>query len=191
MKMSMSEEEKFYSFLISIALIAIVILSFTDCVIVTHHPSWSPWYLNAFSPDARQTSVYTTNYSPVFVCILTAIQLLLLWLVRKKFVCIICFLLNIIATVFPAFSKLYLSYSIKRLNDAIYDYESAYNEYVFGTPVYVIIGLGAGVTVLYFILLHFRKKRLGFEEPVKTDDTSNFFTSEKGGPLGRTPDDSL
>lgn len=177
--MRQSKEEYLYSVFISITLIVILILSFTDCVTVTHHPSLSGW-----SPNSRPITTNTTGYLPVFICILTAAQLLLIWLVRKKFACIIGVLLNIIAAAFPVFYMTFSSQWGKTMSTFFYDYEPAYNEYVFGMPVYVILGLGAAVTVFYFVLLHFRRKRIDLEKLAKLNETANFFAPENGGTLG-------
>ena len=183
--MKKNQEELFISFLISASLIVIVILSFTDCVTVTHHSGFSPWsteYLTSLlsSQSINQTTVYSQSFYPVFFCIYTAVQLLLLWLGRKRSVCVIGLILNIFF--FGTF--LFYLFALGGMKPIAYDLSPEYNEYVYGIPVYVIFALGAAVTVLYFFLLHFRKKRLALEEPEKTEEKTNFFISEAGGTLG-------
>ena len=95
-KERMSSEEWIITIMISVALIAIVIFSFTDCITVTHHPSWSAWSLKPY-----KATVYKGGYLPVYVCILTAGQLLLLWLVNKKFACILGVISNFFFFFFP------------------------------------------------------------------------------------------
>ena len=164
-KERMSSEEWIITIMISVALIVIVIFSFTGCITVTHHPSWSGW-----SSKPSKVTVYTTGYLPVYVCILTAGQLLLLWLVNKKFVCILGVILNFFATVIPL---PYLSFKASvevAMKDFFTDYTPEYNEYVFGTIVYLIIGIGVVVTVLYFVLLHYRRKRISKKAPAAVTD---------------------
>lgn len=186
MEMKKSQEELFISFLISAALIVIVILSFTDCVTVTHHPGFSPWsteYLTSLlsSQSTNQTTVYTQSFWPVFFCIYTPVQLLLLWLGKKRSVCVIGLILNIYF--FGTF--LFYLFALGGMKPIAYDLHPEYNEYVYGIPVYVIFALGAAVTVLYFFLLHFRRKRLALEAPEKKEEKPNFFISEDGGTLGK------
>ena len=167
-KERMSSEEWIITIMISVALIAIVIFSFTDCITVTHHPSWSAW-----SSKPYKATVYMGGYLPVYVCILTVGQLLLLWLVNKKFACILGVISNFFATVIPL-PYLYLKTSFETaMKDMFYDYISEYNEYVFGPIVYLIIGIGVVVTVLYFVLLHYRRKRIPKKAPVTANEVSD------------------
>ena len=183
-KERMSSEEWIITIMISVALIAIVIFSFTGCVTVTHHPVWSAWDISTWNSEMYtgpngKTTVYTTSYSPVFVCIFTAVQLLLLWLVNKKFVCVLGVILNIFATVLPVLSFKYFNMMGVWMKDNIYDYTPAYNEYAFGIIVYLIIGIGLVVTAWYFVLLHYRRKRIPRKAPAAVIDPDDQLRPEQ------------
>ena len=167
MKTKLSLVEKVISICITVALAIIVILSFTKGVTVTHHPSQSGW-----SNTVKKVTTYQDYYAPYLIIILSSIQILLIWLVRKRFVCIIGILLNIIALAAPITYMLFSTKWARFLNASTYDYSYKYNEYIFGVPVYIIFGLGFVVTVLYVVLLVFRCKRIAREKKAVINDTS-------------------
>lgn len=144
------------SCLLSIALIIIPLISFTDCVYVTHHPSWSAWG-DTFMNPGEITFSYT-NYSPMWVCIFTGIQLILLWVLRKPFACWIGVVLNFLGAIYPGLSMLSRTYASETMNDAIFDYKFAYNGYSFEAPVYWIFTLSVAVIILYIVLFAFRRE---------------------------------
>ena len=139
--------------LITAFLIIIAILSWTECVTVTQYPAWSAW-----SPDLWNSPpvVSTARYWPVYICILTGIELILLWAVKKRFACWIGIFLNIAATVGPCIGEILLSFVTKKLGELIYDFSPGYNTYSFSFPVFLIIILGVVNTTLYCLLLRSR-----------------------------------
>ena len=132
---------------ITVLLLAIVLLSFTKCVTVTHHPGFSAW---AEETWGRPLVVSKTGYSPVFICILTGIQLILLWVCKKRFCCWIGMLLNIVATAGPIRVRLFSNH-LEETKYAIPDYIDPHDIYSFSWPVYLIISIGIVIIVLYFI----------------------------------------
>ena len=98
----MNKKQCILSSILSVILVAVVLLSLTDCAFVTHHPSWSPWSTDGFL-TAQKITTYYTDYSPSWVGVFTAIQLILLWVLRKPFACWFGIVLNIVGTVFPWF----------------------------------------------------------------------------------------
>ena len=154
--MNMNKKLCILSCLLSFVLVAVLLISFTNCVYVVHHPSWSAWSPDAF--DAERSTSFYTNYSPLWVSIFTVIQLILLWIFRKPFVCWFGIVLNIVGTLFPGFRMILSALTGKMLKDAFYDYTPSYDEYTFKTPFYLIIILSIAITTLYIILFIFRRK---------------------------------
>ncbi|MBQ6164054.1 MAG: hypothetical protein IJK23_06225 [Clostridia bacterium] len=145
------------AFIITVLLVAAALLSFTECVTVTHHAAF-----NAFSGEMGQADSIVTQerYSPVFLGVLTLAELILLWAIKKRFTCWIGILLNITATAGPCVFMTARKIASEMIAESIYDYRPAYNEYRFALPVYLILLLGCAVTVLYIILFRWRKNEL-------------------------------
>lgn len=157
----MSKEEKIDSIIISAVLTVIAALSFVESLkIVTHH-SWSPWG----SSFGGKVTTDHIGYYPVFICIFVILQLILLWAVRKKsFICIICSVLDLFATMGPLVWLLYRATIERKLAEEwdkmVSDYYHGYIEVEFKWPVFVIMVLGAAVFILYLILFNHRKERV-------------------------------
>ena len=152
------------SLIITVLLIVTVALSFTKCVTVTHYPSGGGWSAGAWDNKAE---VYTEQYSPVFVLIMTGVELGLLWMGNTLINTIIRILLNIAATAGPLGSIL-LKFTREWMSN-LFDYIKApqYNKIAFSWPVYIIIILGVIISVLHIILLKAAKK------PLKNDATGD------------------
>ena len=153
----MSKEEKIYSIIISAVLAVIAALSFIESVTVKILHGWG------MSLNRKITEVYT-GYFPVFICILILLQLILLWVIRKRFILITCALLDLLATIGPFVMLLYAA-TIERAileerEKHIYDVYYGYIEVKFKWPVYVILVLGIVVFFLYLVLRNHRKESL-------------------------------
>jgi len=157
----MSKKEKVYSVIISALLTVIAALSFVESLkIVTHH-SWSP--LSSF--DGGKVTTEHIGYYPVFICIFIILQLILLWAVRgKSFICIICAVLDLFATMGPFVMLLYEATIQRAMNKymekMITDVINGYIEVEFKWPVYVILSLGIAAFIFYFVLMKHRRERL-------------------------------
>lgn len=153
----MNKKQCILSCLLSVIIVVVLLLSFTDCAYVVHHPSWSPWDIDSFM-NASKITTYYTNYSPIWVCVFTVIQLILLWVLRKPFACWFGIVLNIIGTILPGFYMVTSAPFAKMMESAVYDVYYEYNEYTFQPPFYWIIILSAVITTLYVILFIFRRE---------------------------------
>ena len=142
-------------------MITIVLLSFTKCVTVTEYPGYSTWSIDRGN---MQLVVSTVRYSPVYICVLTSIELILLWAVKKRFTCWIGIFLNIAATMGPFCNKLLHSYVSRQFSKIMFDYDAGYVTYSFSFFVFLIIALGIAITVLYFLLFRFRKNISKYEK---------------------------
>ena len=156
----MSKEEKIYSIIISAVLMVIAALSFIESVtLIIHHP-WSPWKIRV----GGEVITEHIGYYPIFICILILLQLILLWVIRKRFILIICALLDLLAAMGPFVMLLYAA-TIERailetMGKISYDGHSGYIEVEFKWPVYVIMFLGIAVFFLYLFLRNNRKESL-------------------------------
>ena len=101
----MNKKQRILSCLLSVILVAVLVISFTNCVYVVHHPAWSPLSSYDFT-EANKITTFYTNYSPIWVCVFTVIQLILLWVLRKPFACWFGIVLNIVGTIFPSVSMI-------------------------------------------------------------------------------------
>ncbi len=163
----MNKKQFILSCLLSVVLVAVLLISFAKCAYVVYHPAWSSWSPNSFGDYGRSLSFYI-NYSPLWVGIFTVIQLILLWVLRKPFLCWFGIVLNIVGTGFPGFRMYVDSLTGKILKDAFTDSYPAYSDYTFETPFYFILFLSAVITVLYIILFVFRRKTKAKTIPVQT-----------------------
>lgn len=142
------------SLVITVLLIAIALLSLSECVTVTRQrfsPGMVDW------GEEAEPIVEQARYAPRFVCVLTGLELLLLWAVKKRFACWLGLLLNLAATAGPWIVRAEGS-KLAKLIQAIYtDIGGSTPHYTFQFPFHLILGLGCAVTVLYILLLLFRK----------------------------------
>ena len=129
----MNKKQFILSCLLSVVLVAVLLISFAKCAYVVYHPAWSAWSPNSFGDYGRSLSFYI-NYSPLWVGIFTVIQLILLWVLRKPFLCWFGIVLNIVGTGFPGFRMYVDSLTGKILKDAFTDSYPAYSDYTFQTP---------------------------------------------------------
>ena len=164
----MSGVEWLITLTISLALIVITVLSFTHCFTVTHHPEFSAWGPHDPYSNNRIT-VTSEGFSPVLMCVFTAIQLILLWFVDKFFACIAGGILNFYATAIKALQYFLADMGNKILVDHIYDYSPSYSEYSFRITAYLIVVIGIAVTFLYIALLFYRTKRISSKTNVEID----------------------
>ena len=162
----MNKKQCILSSILSVILVAVVLLSLTDCAFVTHHPSWSPWSTDGFL-TAQKITTYYTNYSPLWVGVFTGFQLFLLWVLRKPFACWLGIVLNIVGTILPWF-RMVMEAPIEKWSESMFtDVYNTYNEYVFEPPFYCIMILSAAIIVLYIILFVFRRKNMKRMTPVQ------------------------
>ena len=132
---------------ITVLAVSIALLSFTKCIIRPHYGG--------------------ERYMPLWVCSMTALELVILWLSERGISCLVCILANAGATMVP--------YGIFRAREAADEFTSSVcffptdlssleaetRTYIPGTllfSVYLIIGLGVAITVLYLFLFYFREK---------------------------------
>ncbi|MCR4702287.1 MAG: hypothetical protein K5665_01345 [Saccharofermentans sp.] len=136
--------------MISILLIVMTILSFTNCVTVVHHKEFNPWSSLPSFGESRESAPFQESYSPVLFIVLSVIELFLIWIADKRLLSFLASVLNVIATVFPIWSR----YTMQQWGEhpIMSDYFPAYNEYTYGVAVCVIIAMGATVFVTYIIL---------------------------------------
>lgn len=136
--------------MISILLIVMTILSFTNCVTVVHHDEFNPWASLSLWSKNRESAPFQESYSPLLFTVLSVIELFLIWIADKRLLSFLASVLNVIATVFPIWSRYANQYWGE--HPMMSDYFPAYNEYTYGVAVYVIIAMGATVFVTYIIL---------------------------------------
>ncbi len=140
---------------ISVLAVAVVVFCLTKCVVVTNHPSFNAWDIDTW--DQKITREKTT-YSPLMVIICSVTELILLWVVKERFIYAVGFLLNGIGAFGPYVIMRFFQYTLEKMNNSMYDYASAYAEYKFLYPVYIIIAIGAVISVLYIVLFILHKK---------------------------------
>ena len=145
------------SCLLSITFVAVVLLSFTDCVYGSHSSSWSAWDVDSFTKPVTIT-FSNSNYSPIWVCIFAVIQLILLWVLRKPSVCWAGIVLNIAGNIFPVLRYIFIAQASVSISTMFSDTYYGTTTYTFGTPVYMIISLSVLITILYIFLFAFRRE---------------------------------
>lgn len=119
-------------------LIAFAALSFAPCLTKTTSSS-----LGLIDPNDFSTTVSQENYLPLFCCIVTVPELLLLLCIRRGFL-ILGLFLNLIKTFAPLIFVNLRTLVIELIGQA-------HSTYTFSIVGYILAGLGIVISVLYIV----------------------------------------